>query len=158
MNDTIVAEVTLWHGKKDHQIVQFGQKRLNSSKGPDEDAVKKAVTDGLTKCLSYLGFNADVFLGKFDDNKYVEKMTAEHDENAKAYNEWAKEVLVDLGNINTNDELVAWLDKNKGKVDQGMKTSQVKALALSVQAQYKVVKDELDHSDIPSQTTNEGDL
>ena len=29
-----------------------------------------AVTDGLTKAPSHLGFNADVFLGKYDGNKY----------------------------------------------------------------------------------------
>ena len=39
----------------------------------DEDAPKKALTDALTKGLSYLGFSADVFLGKFDDNKYVQR-------------------------------------------------------------------------------------
>jgi hypothetical protein len=37
----------------------------------DSDDGKKAVTDALTKALSYLGFNADVFLGAFDDNKYA---------------------------------------------------------------------------------------
>jgi len=36
-----------------------------------DDCMKKVITDTLTKCLSMLGFNADVFLGKFDDNKYV---------------------------------------------------------------------------------------
>jgi len=36
--------------------------------------MKKATTDGITKCLSMLGFNADVFLGKFDDNKYVQEL------------------------------------------------------------------------------------
>ena len=41
---------------------------------PDTDAPKKAMTDALTKCLSHLGFNADVFLGKFDDNKYVQEL------------------------------------------------------------------------------------
>lgn len=44
---------------------------------PDSDAPKKAMTDALTKLLSHLGFNADVFLGKFDDNKYVAQVTAE---------------------------------------------------------------------------------
>ena len=39
--------------------------------------MKKCSTDALTKGLSALGFNADVFLGKFDDNKYVAKMTQE---------------------------------------------------------------------------------
>ncbi len=71
-NGTVVIKCTLWHGDKSDTIEHFGQKRLEDSKGKvDEDAFKKAATDGLTKCLSYLGFNADVFLGKFDDNKYV---------------------------------------------------------------------------------------
>ena len=40
----------------------------------DSDAAKKATTGALTTALSGLGFNADVFLGKFDDNKYVDQM------------------------------------------------------------------------------------
>ncbi len=43
----------------------------------DEDAPKKAMTDALTKGLSHLGFSADVFLGLFDDNRYVQKMQKE---------------------------------------------------------------------------------
>jgi hypothetical protein len=43
----------------------------------DSDAAKKATTDALTKLLSHLGFNADVFLKKFDDNKYVEQVAEE---------------------------------------------------------------------------------
>lgn len=41
---------------------------------PDTDAPKKAMTDALTKALSHLGFNADVFLGMFDNNKYVDSL------------------------------------------------------------------------------------
>jgi len=53
--------------------------RLLDSKGkPDSDAFKKVATDALTKGLSKLGFNADVFLGQFDDNKYVQRMLQEH--------------------------------------------------------------------------------
>ena len=37
----------------------------------DDDCIKKVATDALTKGLSKLGFNADVFMGRFDDNKYV---------------------------------------------------------------------------------------
>ena len=61
-------------------IQQWGQASLYSDKQEtrkDTDAFKKATTDGITKCLSYLGFNADVFLGKFDDVKYVQKMQQE---------------------------------------------------------------------------------
>ncbi len=38
------------------------------------DSYKKLLTDLTTKALSKLGFNSDVFEGKFDDNKYVEKL------------------------------------------------------------------------------------
>jgi hypothetical protein len=36
-----------------------------------DDAAKKVFTDSLTKALSYLGFNADVFMWQFDGNKYT---------------------------------------------------------------------------------------
>ncbi len=38
------------------------------------DPYKKVRTDALTKGLSELGFNSDIFEGKFDDDKYVEEM------------------------------------------------------------------------------------
>ena len=53
-------------------------------KQPDTDAYKKASTDGLTKLLSHLGFNADVFLGMFDDNKYVQGLQKEKESEASA--------------------------------------------------------------------------
>ncbi len=42
----------------------------------NEDVTKKIATDALTKGLSKLGFNSDIFEGKYDDNKYVAKMKA----------------------------------------------------------------------------------
>ena len=43
--------------------------------GLDDEAPKKAMTDAMTKAFSHLGVSADVFLGLFDNNKYVEEMT-----------------------------------------------------------------------------------
>ena len=43
----------------------------------DSDFAKKIETDTLTKAISKLGFNADIFMGKFDDTKYVEEMKEE---------------------------------------------------------------------------------
>ena len=43
----------------------------------DDNYAKKLETDTLTKALSKLGFNADIFLGKFDDIRYVEEMKQE---------------------------------------------------------------------------------
>lgn len=44
---------------------------------PDADFAKKVETDALTKALSKLGFNADVFMGLYDDHKYVQQMQTE---------------------------------------------------------------------------------
>lgn len=49
----------------------------------DDNFAKKLETDALTKALSKLGFNADIFLGKFDDVRYVEDMNKEFTEKEK---------------------------------------------------------------------------
>lgn len=49
----------------------------NSHSKIDDNYAKKLETDALTKALSKLGFNADIFLGKFDDVRYVEEMKKE---------------------------------------------------------------------------------
>lgn len=72
-DDLVMALVTIWHGSRENHFgpvigcnpLHTGQNRL------DDDAPKKAMTDALTKGLSHLGFSADVFLGLYDDNKYV---------------------------------------------------------------------------------------
>lgn len=75
----VFVPVTLWHGDRSNSFGPiYGGAEVVSDKGrTDNDALKKASTDGLTKALSHLGFNADVFLGKFDDNKYVQDMARE---------------------------------------------------------------------------------
>lgn len=58
-----------------HSFVHFGQTTFVgvNTRGvfTDEEAPKKSLTDALGKCLSMLGFSADVYMGKWDDNKYV---------------------------------------------------------------------------------------
>ena len=56
----------------------------------DDDFSKKVATDALTKGLSKLGFNADVFMGLFDDNKYVNDVTSKF---KKVDDSWKDEVL-----------------------------------------------------------------
>lgn len=79
-NDMVAILIKLWWGYDECEIYQWGQCSLwSDAKGTrrDEDCFKKATTDGITKCLSYLGFNADVFLGKYDDSKYVQALKRE---------------------------------------------------------------------------------
>ena len=76
----MISYVTVWHGDRSNEYGPFpgSRKIFDAEKGRfADDAPKMSVTDGLTKCLSHLGFNADVFLGKMDGNKYA-------DQNAKA--------------------------------------------------------------------------
>ena len=60
------TEIDLWNYSKSY-----------SEWSKNNDPRKKARTDLLTKCLSQLGFNADVFMGMFDDNKYVNDLKQE---------------------------------------------------------------------------------
>lgn len=51
-----------------------------SAKGKDiidVDIEKKLLTSLKSKCLSLVGFNSDIFLGKFDDANYVNEMWGE---------------------------------------------------------------------------------
>ena len=69
--------IKMWHTDNSNTFEQWGQASLyidNAEKKKDTDCLKKATTDGITKCLSLIGFNADVFLKKFNDNKYVQEM------------------------------------------------------------------------------------
>lgn len=83
--DLVFVPVTLWHsGDRSNTFgPMFGGAEVKDQKGRlDSDALKKATTDALTKLLSQLGFNADVFMGRFDDNKYVASLKAEFAEEA----------------------------------------------------------------------------
>lgn len=78
--EVVIVPVTLWHGDRSNSFGPvYGCAKMFSGK-LDADAPKKAGTDALTKLLSQLGFNADVFLGKFDDNKYVSELKEEFKE------------------------------------------------------------------------------
>jgi len=46
---------------------------------PNDDCSKKLRTDCITKALSNIGFNSDVFEGKYDDNKYVADLKKKYD-------------------------------------------------------------------------------
>jgi hypothetical protein len=70
----VVANVTVWHGSQGNAFGPFtGCRKFFDAekKRMAEDAPKMAITDGLTKALSHIGCNADVFLGEMDGNKYA---------------------------------------------------------------------------------------
>lgn len=70
---------------------------------PVEDTHKKVRTDALTKGLSYLGFNADVFLGMYDDNKYVQTVQREFAAEGKGTPVLDAKIGIDRGKEKTPD-------------------------------------------------------
>ena len=84
LHSAIVRVWYVWHGQRGHVEQAGGTKaayKSNSGKMVvDEDAAKKSVTDGMVKCLSMIGFCADIFSGRWDDSKYVEFARQYHDE------------------------------------------------------------------------------
>ena len=52
----------------------------NAKTKVDDNFAKKLETDTLTKAISKLGFNADIFMGLFDDVKYLNEVTKEFTE------------------------------------------------------------------------------
>lgn len=49
----------------------------------DDEAFKKAFTDALTNAFKFIGVGADVHMGMFDDNKYVNAVAHEFQEEAE---------------------------------------------------------------------------
>ena len=70
----VIYQATLWYmnskGEQQYIPIHSSIRYVNNNR-VDDDFFKKVATDALTKGFSKLGFNADVFMGRFDDNKYV---------------------------------------------------------------------------------------
>lgn len=69
-----------WHGECG-EVTQFGHTRYayrtnNGYWKTDGEAPKKSVTDAIKKCLSLLGFSADVYYGRFGNKDYTEAQHA----------------------------------------------------------------------------------
>lgn len=79
-----IARVRVWYkwndarGEVEHVGgTQFCGKRASGKFFTDEDAPKKSVTDALVKALSMIGFAGDIFMGLYDDSKYVQDLRNE---------------------------------------------------------------------------------
>ena len=69
---------TFYYPKGEFEIINsISIWRDNAQTKIDDLFAKKIETDTLTKALSKLGFNADIFMGQFDDDRYVVQAHAE---------------------------------------------------------------------------------
>lgn len=119
-----IARVKVWYewngkrGEVEHiGGTQFCGTRSNGKFFTDEDAPKKSVTDALIKALSMIGFAGDIFMGRYDDSKYVAELKAEAAEvdakaEARAYVALAKTAM---HNAATAAELDDWWRDERGR-------------------------------------------
>lgn len=49
-----------------------GTQFTGGNRKPDEDVRKKSLTDALTKAASHIGIAGDIFLGRYEDSKYLD--------------------------------------------------------------------------------------
>lgn len=79
------CRIEFWHTDRENTFEAYGQTKMayKTSKGyikVDEDAPKKSLTDAITKAAAQVGVAASIFLGRWDDNQYVQAVNAEYRE------------------------------------------------------------------------------
>lgn len=149
-----VARVLVWYkwagerGEVEHiGGTLFSGKYASGKTFTDEDAPKKSVTDALVKALSMIGFAGDIFMGRYDDSKYVAELREEERESHKAAEQpkpktrqskapddqssdaplpldpeessQIKDHLIrTMDDCDTVPDLMDWASRNKSKIDQ----------------------------------------
>ena len=76
------CRIKFWHTDRANTFDAYGQtKALMKTRNGlmlDEDAPKKSLTDAIVKAASQIGIGANIFLGRWDDSKYVAEVNAEY--------------------------------------------------------------------------------
>lgn len=78
------CRIRFWHGQRSNYFDSYGQTKavMKTKNGfmTDEDAPKKSLTDAITKAASQIGIAANIFLGRWDDSKYVQGVNDQYRE------------------------------------------------------------------------------
>lgn len=77
------CRIKFWHTDRANTFDSYGQTKAAYVTGAgkqivDEDAPKKSLTDAIIKAASHIGIGANIFLGRWDDQKYVQQVDAEY--------------------------------------------------------------------------------
>lgn len=154
-----VSDVVLWFvDRKNTYGAIRGAEELyttdkNGNQRTDTDAWKKAMTNALTKGLSHIGSGADVFLGKYDDNSYVQKVHEEF----RPENKIDKEKIALIDKINflakSLEDGGFCFSKEQKKVLSLISGYDVESLKKTVK-QIEGVKSKFENPEIPEEKTN----
>lgn len=79
--------VSIWHGEPSHKVFGVGGDKVvtkfSSGLRASDEAFKGAFTDAVGNAYKRLGMSADIHMGLFDDNKYVNELRKEFAEGDK---------------------------------------------------------------------------
>tara|TARA_R110002051_G_scaffold191398_1_gene260134 strand:+ start:236 stop:877 length:642 start_codon:yes stop_codon:yes gene_type:complete len=137
----VIYNAKLWYTFNDktgsipiHSSIKYG-----SNGRYDDDFAKKVATDALTKGLSKLGFNADVFMGLFDDNKYVADVTEKFKKVGD--NRWVIEITKASKKLSDADRKRIEESVYNGKVNQNNYKSALKRIGeLALQYEEQMIE------------------
>ena len=145
-----IAKVKVWYewdgkrGEVEHiGGTPFCGKRSDGRTFTDEDSAKKSVTDALVKALSMIGFAGDIFLGRFDDSKYVQDTREEFREADTAASSdalYMKQALANIDKFDNEAALVDWYTAEKETRQRMLDTEQVGELFRKFQAKRKALR------------------
>ncbi|WP_454622742.1 exodeoxyribonuclease VIII [Brucella anthropi] len=117
------CRIRFWHTKREHYYEAYGQTKalMKTRNGmmSDEDAPKKSLTDAIIKAASQLGIAANIFLGRWDDQKYVADVDKEYrqDEQAnKPKSPTLEALLTNLAKQETHAASVEWKAKQEREI------------------------------------------
>lgn len=148
----VYCTVSIWHGSRDQIVFGVGGDKavVKQSGGirSDDEAFKKAFTDGITNALKLIGVGADVHMGLFDDDKYVNTMKEEFAGEAAAplaaapppvtlleRNGFMVECRETIASFNDAELLGTWWNSDaqkKARREYQLDTSQVETLKAAV--------------------------
>jgi hypothetical protein len=165
-----IAHIRLWYewsGKRG-ELEHVGQTMLagKNKNGPftDEDAPKKSVTDALVKALSMIGFAGDIFMGRYDDSKYVQELRDEarqesqsapmtgrgaagagtlrtQDEPAASLSKLGETYRSVMLLAKTKDDLGAWMTNHQDELKQKLGEGEASVIRTLAAARYRELPD-----------------
>lgn len=97
----VYCTVSAWHEGESKRLWGVGGDKVvaMTKNGPrtDDEAFKKAFTDALMNAFKFIGVGADIHMGRFDDNKYVQQLKEEFTEAPSRISEDQLSELMTLG-------------------------------------------------------------
>ncbi len=150
----VYCTASIWYGTREQIVYGVGGdkavvKQTSGLRGDDE-AFKKAFTDGITNALKMIGVGADVHMGMFDDDKYVNSLKEEFREAPAAppvvpmleKNSFMVECREAIAQFSDAEQLATWWksDAQKGaRRDYQLDQSQVDTLKVAVTDRIKAL-------------------